>query len=185
MILEIRAYEGKSIVFSKDIKEVPVPFKREVREYILHLKETCLYYTGIGLAAPQVGRKEQIAVIHGAKLGMKEWITIINPRMALQAEDYASNEAIERCLSYPGLSVNIKRPTSLFMTAYNEYGHHTMFSLEGVPARVFFHEICHLEGVCITDYIGLCETKEEWLKREGNDKFLGMFAHKFEKKPLA
>jgi peptide deformylase len=184
MILTIPEHkDGRSIELQKESEPVEIPMKRATRNLIKDLKETCLAVHGLGLAAPQVGEKVQVAVIYGPVIGMKkEWLVMVNPSLQDYEDGCPITEAVERCLSYPGLSVKFPRVNEILITSANEYGHHTLYQMDGMQARVFLHEYEHLKGVTIASYIGYYEDKEEWLSREGNQPYLDTFEHLFEER---
>ncbi len=100
---------------------------------------------GVGLAGPQVGVMERIFVWevddrHGA---------VINPKIVWRSVETVTDE--EGCLSLPGLGYPVERHESVRVEGVDENG--TAISLEGTGllARVFQHEIDHLDGVLFVD----------------------------------
>lgn len=63
----------------------------------------------------------------------------------------------EGCLSIPGAGVIIDRPDDLLVGGLNEKGNSVEIEAHGLLARVLQHEIDHLKGKLIIDYVGLLE----------------------------
>lgn len=104
------------------------------------LAETMLASGGIGIAANQCGLPYRIFIMSGAEL-----IPCFNPKIV----DY-SNETIyleEGCLTYPGLTVKIKRPRRIKVRYTEPNGNTTTRVFDGMTARVFQHELDHLDGI--------------------------------------
>jgi peptide deformylase len=106
---------------------------------------------GIGLAAPQIGVPLRVAVIDltGGKKG-GELLTLVNPeiveREGMQLED-------EGCLSLPGFTATVPRPTRVVVRAYDRRG--TPQTIDGADllARALQHELDHLDGKLFLDRI--------------------------------
>ena len=101
---------------------------------------------GVGLAAVQVGIDKQLAVIDiGDGL-----IKLINP-VVIKKE--GSMEEEEGCLSVPGLQVKIKRAKNVIVNFLDEDGRAIQLKATGLFARAVQHEIDHLSGKLIIDYL--------------------------------
>lgn len=106
---------------------------------------------GIGLAAPQVGIPKRVII---ADIG-EELITMMNPEILTGfGEDFLK----EGCLSVPDTFVSIKRRQSIWVKYLNKKGNEQECELNGLTARVIQHEVDHLNGVLIIDYVPLTET---------------------------
>jgi peptide deformylase len=121
---------------------------RNINKHILTLLddmlETLHVEDGVGLAAPQVGVRRRIALVeYDDKL-----YELINPRILS-----SSGEAIEEegCLSVPGVRGRVKRPDHIKVAYIDRKGKKHVEELEGITARVFCHEIDHLDGVLFID----------------------------------
>jgi peptide deformylase len=106
---------------------------------------------GIGLAAPQIGVPLRVAVIDlsvGKKGG--ELITLVNPeiveRDGMQLED-------EGCLSVPGFTATVPRPTRVIVRAFDRQGQPRTIEGSGLLARALQHELDHLDGKLFLDRI--------------------------------
>ncbi len=102
--------------------------------------------SGIGLAAPQIGipRRLIVAEVDG------KVVKLVNPEMLKSGGSASMSEG---CLSLPGLEVDVKRPGSVVVTGLEETGGFVEIKAEGLLARVLQHEIDHLDGVLISDYL--------------------------------
>jgi len=111
---------------------------------------TLRHFAGIGLAAPQIGISKSLIV---ADIG-EGAVMLANP-VILRAK--GSGKMDEGCLSLPGVSVNIDRPDEILVGGLNEKGNPVEIEAHGLLARVLQHEIDHLKGKLILDYVGLLE----------------------------
>ena len=105
---------------------------------------------GCGLAAPQIGVLKQIIVIDTSvpKEGEKRVespVFILNPRVRAVGEE--TECAGEGCLSIPGITVDIERPTYIELEALDLDGTPIEITAEGFDARAVQHELDHLEGI--------------------------------------
>jgi peptide deformylase len=116
----------------------------------------------IGLAAPQVGESLQLSVIDLSRgTDENEMFVLINPEI-LEVEGSDFDE--EGCLSFPGISVPVKRSTRIFLKNYDLDGKEIKMEIEGYMARVIQHEIDHLEGTLIIDRIS--PLKRQMMKKD-------------------
>ena len=103
---------------------------------------------GVGLAAPQVGRTVRLFIANPtAKPGQQEGV-YINPEII---NDEGSAESEEGCLSIPGLLCKIRRKHAVTIRAVNLDGETFTQDAEDLLARIFQHEIDHLNGILISD----------------------------------
>ncbi len=134
---------------SKPVEEVG-PAERML---IAAMQNTMKEHKGIGLAAPQVGINARIFVVNTDKLEM----VVVNPRIIKAS----GNEAMEEgCLSIPHVLVDVKRPTTVWVEFTDEYNQVIDARLSGLEAKVFQHELDHLNGVLIIDYLTPTERKK-------------------------
>ena len=103
---------------------------------------------GVGLAANQVGIGKQLMVIDVGQGLFK----FANPKVIKASCKRAGEEG---CLSFPEITVKIKRPEKIVVEALNHDGKKIEIEAEGLFARVLQHEIDHLMGVVIIDKIGI------------------------------
>jgi peptide deformylase len=146
-VLEIRRYP-ESVLRKKSI-QVPEVTPREVK-LCEDMLLTMYTFGGIGLAAPQVGNSLQLVV---ADVG-EGAIRLINPRII---KSKGEDRLVEGCLSLPEINVDIKRPYEVVVEALNEKGEKVEVKAKGLLARVIQHEIDHLKGRLIIDYLSLID----------------------------
>jgi peptide deformylase len=116
------------------------------RAILTDMAKAMYLHQGVGLAAVQVGIDKQIALIDiGDGL-----ITMINPVIVKQ-EGLESQE--EGCLSCPGASVKVKRAKKITVQFLDENGNIAEIKAEGLLARAIQHELDHLSGKLIIDYL--------------------------------
>lgn len=98
-------------------------------------------WNGIGLAANQVGVPYRVFAMRGSP----ENFVCFNPRIVdCTSEEIALEEG---CLTYPGLIVKIKRPKSIKVRFAMANGDVRTDTFTGMTARVFLHELDHLNGI--------------------------------------
>lgn len=115
--------------------------------------ETLRSASGVGLAAPQIGLSQRIAVIEypddeERPEETKRIYELINPEI-IKAK--GSEVAQEGCLSIPGLAADVDRATQLIVRAQDRNGNEVRYKVYDWLARIFQHEIDHLHGVMMTD----------------------------------
>jgi peptide deformylase len=109
--------------------------------------------SGVGLAAPQIGLGQRIAVVEYPEdeerpEETKRVYELINPEI-IKAK--GSEVAQEGCLSMPGLAADVDRATQLIVRAQDRHGNEVRYKVYDWLARIFQHEIDHLHGVLMTD----------------------------------
>jgi peptide deformylase len=100
--------------------------------------------SGIGLAAPQVGVQRQIFIWD---MGEKP-LVILNPKIVESDGEWVYSEG---CLSIPGLYIELIRPKRVLMTGIDLNGNEISFEADELEARLFQHELDHLNGVLMFD----------------------------------
>jgi len=103
---------------------------------------------GVGLAAPQVGWSVQLCVVNPAPEQRGKELVCINPVLVDSAGEQASEEG---CLSFPDVKGNIVRAARLTCRYYDLEGERREVAADGLLARIFQHEIDHLNGRLIID----------------------------------
>ena len=150
--MSIRTY-GASVL---RVKAKPVTeFDGALKQTIEQMKKTLEDANGVGLAATQVGIPMAFFI---AKLGEDgEVRPYFNPTLTPLSDEIENAE--EGCLSIPGVWVEVERYLKLRLQAQDIKGNPVELELEGHPARVVQHEIDHLNGVLIIDYIPSAERR--------------------------
>jgi peptide deformylase len=124
----------------------------DISKLIDGMAEIMYSYQGIGLAAPQVGILKRVII---ADIG-DGLLSIANPNPEiLQKEDEDKLE--EGCLSLPDIQVEIERKKKISVKGISQEGKEITLELNGLMARVIQHEIDHLNGILIIDYVPLAE----------------------------
>jgi peptide deformylase len=158
----------------KEIVHLPAPilrrkakavtkFDADLQKLIDDMIETMREAPGVGLAAPQVGIGERLAVIEYAEDDddeevegaeqkppkPKKLFVIINPEITHRSEEKVLG--VEGCLSIPGIVGEVERHKSIQVKALNRHGKPVKIKAEGWLARIFQHEIDHLNGEVFVD----------------------------------
>lgn len=143
-ILEVRIF-GDPVLRQK---------AHEVRDYDGRLTrladdmlETMRLAPGVGLAAPQVGVLKRLFTWEVEE----ESGAVVNPVLTDSSEELESDE--EGCLSFPGLFYPLQRPLRIEIGYRDLHGDEHTVQLEGFHARVWLHEMDHLDGVLFIDHL--------------------------------
>lgn len=129
-------------------------FDADLQKLIDDMVETMREAPGVGLAAPQVGLSERVIVVEynideEDEDSPKKLYALVNPEIVKVSEEKI--EGVEGCLSIPALIGEVDRHTEVVVKAQNRRGQPIKIKAEGWLARIFQHEIDHLEGVLFTD----------------------------------
>lgn len=120
---------------------------KEIKSIIKKMKAAMKTEKGVGLAANQVGIAKRIILIDD----FNEVIPMLNPEIVFMSETKETD--LEGCLSFPEISVPISRSTMLKVKYEDEKGNEWIMEFEGLFARAVQHEIDHINGVLIIDYL--------------------------------
>jgi len=149
------------------LREKAAPIEKvtdEIKTLIGDMFETMVEANGVGLAAPQVGKKLRLFVAV-ADDDVKR--VFINPQIVSTSEEVGDYE--EGCLSIPGVYETIRRPVRVTVQALDENGKPFTLEADGLLARIIQHETDHLDGILFIDR-GDPEfaekTKEQFKQRE-------------------
>ena len=139
------AYDGNPVL-RKKAQPVKV-VDSLVGQLLDDMLETMYASNGIGLAAPQVGISKRIIV---ADIGDEETgpVKMINPRIVERSGNVLG---LEGCLSIPNVYGDVERAERVVVKGLDERGKPVVYEAEGLMARVFQHEIDHLDGKLFTD----------------------------------
>ncbi|MEA3368846.1 MAG: peptide deformylase [Candidatus Ratteibacteria bacterium] len=132
----------------------------DIRKILEDMRQTMYEEDGVGLAASQVGEAKRLIVLDG---GGGLW-QLINPRIISRRDEGAS---LEGCLSLPGVTVKINRSQEVTVEALNKKGEKIIVEGKGLLSYILQHEIDHLNGILIIDYLDKKKKKktEEKLKK--------------------
>ena len=178
MVLPIIGYGA--IVLKTKAKEIPADYP-ELNKLISDMYETMYDASGVGLAAPQIGKSIRLFVIDTSPFDTDDFEqnsgfevksvkkTFINPIMIDESGENASFE--EGCLSIPNIREHINRKSDITIKYQDENFTHHQGTFSGILARVIQHEYDHLEGTLFTDKIS--PFKKKLIKGKLNNIMIG------------
>ncbi|MCE1201358.1 MAG: peptide deformylase [Bacteroidia bacterium] len=108
-------------------------------------------HKGVGIAAPQVGINRQLIVVQRFDKDEKPFEVYFNPQITAYSDSL--HLRAEGCLSIPGMRDMVERPWGIQLKYQDQTGVWREEYVEGFTARIFQHEIDHLNGVLFTDKI--------------------------------
>ncbi len=128
-------------------------FDTDLQILIDNMFETMRAAPGVGLAAPQIGESLRLVVVEYTEdedenAKPKKYV-LVNPEIVKRSEEMITD--IEGCLSLPGLAGRVERHEAVTVKAKNRFGKPLKIEAEGWLARIFQHEIDHLDGVLYID----------------------------------
>jgi peptide deformylase len=132
-------------------------FDKNLHTLIDDMVETMREAPGVGLAAPQIGLSERLIVVEyyekpedeeKEEAPKKVW-AVLNPEITKASEEMLMG--VEGCLSIPSLVGEVERHAAVQVKGLNRHGKPMKIKAEGWLARIFQHEIDHLNGVLFTD----------------------------------
>ena len=140
------------------LRQVAKPVTRfddRLQELIDDMFETMRAAPGVGLSAPQVGKSIRLFVAEWPEdeedpESLKSY-AIANPVIARTMGE--EEEAEEGCLSVPGYVGDVRRATEVVVKGKDRYGKKIRTKVDGWLARVFQHEIDHLDGILFIDRV--------------------------------
>ena len=115
-----------------------------------NLVETMREYKGIGLSANQCGVMERVFVMY-SDVKERKIISCYNPQILEYSENTVDMD--EGCLTFPGLWLKVKRPQGIKVEFEDEMGTRQEYQLFGLEARIFQHEMDHMEGTDFTQKV--------------------------------
>ncbi len=136
-------------------------FDKELQTLIDDMIETMREAPGVGLAAPQVDISEQLIVVEYTEGDddededenkppkPKKLYVMINPEITKTSEEKVLG--VEGCLSIPGIQGEVERFEAIQVKGLNRFGKPQKLKLNGWMARIFQHEIDHLNGILFTE----------------------------------
>ena len=128
----------------------------DLTQLISDMMETMHAASGIGLAAPQIGKSIRLFVVDGTGLedepGMEDFKkAFINPTVL--EESGTPWEFEEGCLSIPNIREKVSRKDTLKIRYYDENWNLKEEEYDGMKARIIQHEYDHIEGKLFLDYL--------------------------------
>ena len=147
-----------------EIKKVPEPvlrketqpveeFDEALQQLIDDMVDTMRDEPGVGLAAPQVGISRKLIVVEFGDEDDPEkpakLYAVVNPEIVAISEEVETG--IEGCLSIPGMIGEVERQLAVVVKGKNAKGKSIKIRAHGWLARIFQHEIDHINGILFTD----------------------------------
>jgi peptide deformylase len=128
-------------------------FGSELQQLIDDMVETMRSAPGVGLAAPQVEVSKRVIVVEfgdedDENVPLKLYV-VVNPEIVRFSTE--TLEGTEGCLSIPGLVGDVERSEAITVKGLNRQGIPVRIKASGWLARIFQHEIDHLEGILFVD----------------------------------
>ena len=134
-------------------------FDKKLQTLIDDMIETMRAAPGVGLAAPQVSISERLIVVEygeeedeedeGRPEGPKKLFVMINPEIVKTSPETLMG--VEGCLSIPNLVGEVERHAAIQVKGLNRHGKPAKVKVQGWLARIFQHEIDHLNGMLFPD----------------------------------
>ncbi len=145
------------------LRERAQPVERvddELRQLLDDMLETMYDAPGVGLAANQIGIARRFVVVDASKdrhaedddeAPRRNPICLINPEIVRLGDRMRTYE--EGCMSLPDVLVEVERPSEITVRYVDRDGHPQELEADGLLATVIQHEVDHLDGKLIIDYL--------------------------------
>jgi len=129
-------------------------FDAALQVLIDDMVETMRAAPGVGLAAPQVKVPQRVIVVEYAEddsdeESKKRLFVLVNPEIVKSSEE--TEMGVEGCLSVPGLVGDVPRALEVTVRGRNRHGQPMRVKADGWLARIFQHEVDHLNGIVFSD----------------------------------
>lgn len=142
-------------------------FGPELNTLIEDMVQTMRAEPGVGLAAPQVGISQRVIVVEYGddedEQRPTKLFSVVNPEYVRKSSEKVTG--IEGCLSIPGYLGSVERHETLVVKGQNKHGQPIRIKASGWLARIFQHEIDHLDGVLFVDH-----AEKVWRHVEGEEE---------------
>ncbi|MCB9081574.1 MAG: peptide deformylase [Lewinellaceae bacterium] len=165
MILPIYAY-GQPVL-RKEAEDIG-PDYPDLAALITDMWETMYHASGVGLAAPQIGRSIRLFVIDTVQIQKKGEAPSGIKRVFINAQKVEEEGEVwsyeEGCLSIPDIRGDVERPDTLRLRYLDEnfQEHEEVFT--GINARVIQHEYDHIDGILFVEH--LKPVKKQMIRRK-------------------
>ena len=124
--------------------------RSELFSLILRMRKTMRLAHGIGLSANQIGLNLRLFVAEVPDSeGSLKFYAVFNPKLGKVGKEKVALE--EGCLSVPDTYGLVERPSRVLLTGFDKNGRSIKVKAWGILARVFQHEIDHLDGKLFID----------------------------------
>jgi len=158
------------------LRQVALPIKDinspEFKNIVSELKAFVIEKGGMGIAAPQVGISQRFFIMSSHPNERYPYApempitAIINPEIVWKSDEM--EKGWEGCLSVPAMRGNLPRNTSIKVSYYTEENQLVETEFNGFLARIFQHELDHLDGKLFIDRVESTldlMSEDEWLKQ--------------------
>jgi peptide deformylase len=125
--------------------------KKEINELVKEMKKIMIEKDGVGLAANQAGFDFSMFVAESPASGAtrKRFYAVFNPQIEKVSKE--TKKDIEGCLSVPEVMGEVERYKIITVSGQDQNGKKTKLKVFGYTARIFQHEIDHLNGILFID----------------------------------
>ena len=130
-------------------RSVDVEADENVSAISKNMADTMYAYGGVGLAAPQIGIRKNLIVFDPSD-DMSRLTTMVNPKIKAKDGEVFTTEY---CLSVPEMKARIKRSKNIKVRYRDLYGDTITKDFSGIESICIQHEMDHLKGKLIVDYI--------------------------------
>lgn len=148
MSLQIRLYPDPALRARSELIE---RIDHEIQSLADDMVETLIKRVGYGLAAPQVGVPKRLFVADVDEV----LYVLVNPEIVEMDEERVLG--IEGCLSIPGIETEVERARRVRVEGMTLENERVSIEAENLLARVFQHEVDHLNGILFIDHLGLAK----------------------------
>ena len=141
--------------------------KKDTKEFVKELVDAMWKNSGLGISANQLGHSYRVFAMRGATKA--ESIVCFNPEI----KDFSPemNTMEEGCLSLPDVFARVVRPAHVAISYRNEDGNEEGQLASGMTARVFQHELDHLDGILFVDRLSKLSRERAFEKARKIKKF--------------
>jgi len=153
-VLEIKKY-GEEVLRAKAKKIEEIT--EDVQNLARSMVETMHSAPGVGLSAPQAGKSIRLITVDlSAGENEEDLFVLVNPEIGEQDGEIILEEG---CLSIPDVHEKVARPSRVTLRAKDLNGKEKVIEAHDLLARVFCHEIDHLNGVLFIDHLSPLKNK--------------------------
>ena len=152
--------------------------KKDTKEFAKELIDAMWKNSGLGISANQLGHSYRVFAMRGET--KKDSIVCFNPKI----KDFSPemNTMEEGCLSLPDVFARVVRPAHVAISYLTEDGKEEGQLASGMTARVFQHELDHLDGILFTDRLGNLARERAFEKARKIQKFRARGKSKYQNK---
>ncbi len=140
-------------------------FGPALRSLYQDLVDTMYAERGLGIAALQLGDPTRMFIVEPELAGRAKDappVAFVNPEVLVDSDEQQKSD--EGCLSFPNIYVQVERPMRTKLRAQDLDGQWFEFEGEGLLARCLLHELDHLTGKLLVDFVG--PLKRQMIKRK-------------------